>query len=247
MGKLKDGQSGFSAVEGILILVIVVLIGVVGFMVFKNHSKTKPTPVAGTTTKSSSATTPAKITTTPDPYAGWQTYSNSQVSFKYPSDWKTSNGPGNSQSTVADATSPAFLSSAVTASQNAGAQITDYLQLSTDSSTIGCAYTPCTVSAVTPISNSQLPNAVLALVNQTSGNGTNFTEWVVASSATKVGDTSVSTVKAGSNSIYVFGQAYYTPQGGGLTVAARVNNPVAFQADSHYQDLVNLVNSVQFK
>lgn len=137
--------------------------------------------VAGLQKTKTSNTTTAQPA---NPYAGWQTYSNSQVSFKYPSNWTASKGPASSQSTVADATSPAFTSSAMTTADNPGAQVTFYLQLSTDSSTIDCAGAPCQVTAVTPLSNSQLPDDVLAVVNQTSGNGTNFTEYVVASSNT---------------------------------------------------------------
>ena len=87
MGKLRNNQSGFGAVEGILVLVIVVLIGVVGFMVYKNHNKTKPTPVASTTTTKPTASTQAKTPTAPDPYTGWQTYTGTDVNFKYPADW----------------------------------------------------------------------------------------------------------------------------------------------------------------
>lgn len=59
MGKLKNNQSGFGAVEGILVLVIVVLIGVVGYMVYHNH-KTKTTPAVSKTVAKS--TTSAKKT-----------------------------------------------------------------------------------------------------------------------------------------------------------------------------------------
>lgn len=39
MDKFKNNQSGFSTVEAVLVLVIVLLIGVVGFMVYTNHNK----------------------------------------------------------------------------------------------------------------------------------------------------------------------------------------------------------------
>jgi prepilin-type N-terminal cleavage/methylation domain-containing protein len=86
VGKLQNDQKGFSAVEVILVLVIVALIGAVGFMVYKNQ-KTKTTPVASTTTKT--ATTQAKKTTAPDPYAGWQSYTlkYEKLAFKYPASW----------------------------------------------------------------------------------------------------------------------------------------------------------------
>ena len=58
MSKLLNNELGFSAVEILLVLIIVVLIGAVGFMVYKN--KHQPTKVV-TVTKT--VVTPAKSTT----------------------------------------------------------------------------------------------------------------------------------------------------------------------------------------
>lgn len=71
MGKLRSKEAGFSAVEVVLVLVMVALIGAAGYIAYKSHSKT---------------TTPALT----DPYAGWKTYTSplsSGLSFKYPADW----------------------------------------------------------------------------------------------------------------------------------------------------------------
>jgi Tfp pilus assembly protein PilV len=238
---MKRNENGFSAVEVILLLVIVSLIGVVGFMVYKNHNKTSNSTTTASTTKSS--TTPTKAT--PDPYAGWQSYSDSHVSFKYPSGWQMGNG--DKYATVGlGVTSPNFTSTAFTTADNTGAPVALFLQLSTNSSTVYCSNDPCKVTAVAPLSNAQLPNSVLALVNQTSGNGTNYSQYVVVSNATKVGDTTINALKAGSDGIYLFGQPDYTPKDGGLSEAARVSDTAALQADSHFKDLVNLINSVKF-
>ena len=94
MGKLQKDQKGFSAVEVVLVLVIVALVGAIGFLVYKNQHKTKAAPVASTTTTKSTTTTPTKTVTAPDPYAGWKTYTsplNSGLSFKYPADWQFPN------------------------------------------------------------------------------------------------------------------------------------------------------------
>jgi Tfp pilus assembly major pilin PilA len=63
MGKLRNDETGFSAVEVILVLVIVALIGAVGFLVYKNHTKAT-TPVAKTSTNSTATKTATKPTTT---------------------------------------------------------------------------------------------------------------------------------------------------------------------------------------
>lgn len=61
MNKINKNESGFSAVELILVTAIVVLIGVVGWIVYKNYHKTT---AATSTTKSATSTSPS-ITTTP--------------------------------------------------------------------------------------------------------------------------------------------------------------------------------------
>ena len=83
MVKLYKNETGFGAVEGILVLVIMVLIGVVGFMVYNNHHKK-------TTASSVATSTLTKPTTTPtNPTAGWtaHTSNDGKFSLKYPSSW----------------------------------------------------------------------------------------------------------------------------------------------------------------
>ena len=92
MCKLRNNEKGFGAVEGLLIVVIVVLIGVVGWFVYKNHNKT----TNNTTTSNTATTAPTKTASTPqsvDPYAGWKTYTSPDEKFtlKYPTDWTVSN------------------------------------------------------------------------------------------------------------------------------------------------------------
>ena len=62
MGKLHNNEKGFGAVEGLLIIAVVVLIGVVGYMVYKNQHKTKTASV--TTTTATKVTAPTKTATT---------------------------------------------------------------------------------------------------------------------------------------------------------------------------------------
>jgi hypothetical protein len=181
-------------------------------------------------------------------YAGWQTLSNGQVSFKYPFDWTTINGPsGRGPDDFAIATSPAFSSSAVTATDEPGAQVTFIMQLSSESDTIGCDDTSCDVIAIVPLDNSQMPGAVLALVNQTSNNGSNFTQYVVVSGNTKVGDTSIKPVELGRSEVYIFGQPdYYPTSQGDISNAAQITNISALESESNFKDLVNIINSIKF-
>lgn len=92
MGTIRENEAGFSPVEAILVSVIVVLIGVAGWFVYKNHNK-KPainSVAATTTTKPTTTQTTSATQTAPDPYAGWKTYTSplkSGLSFKYPADW----------------------------------------------------------------------------------------------------------------------------------------------------------------
>lgn len=60
MGIFHKNESGFSVVEVVLVLVIVALIGIVGWLVYKDHHKTNTTNVT-----TSSSNNPATTTTTP--------------------------------------------------------------------------------------------------------------------------------------------------------------------------------------
>lgn len=88
MLKIRKNQKGFSTVEPILIIVIIALIGVVGWLVYKNHHKT--TTVSTTNTSSSKPVTSTKLSTQPtNPYAGWQSFCSSygDLCLKYPTSW----------------------------------------------------------------------------------------------------------------------------------------------------------------
>ncbi|HUC79020.1 MAG TPA: hypothetical protein VMQ58_02145 [Candidatus Saccharimonadales bacterium] len=76
MGTFKRDNKGFGIVELLLVIVIIVLLGVVGWFVYKNHNKT-------TITKA------ATNTTTSNPYQGWKTgtLKYDQITYKYPPAW----------------------------------------------------------------------------------------------------------------------------------------------------------------
>ena len=94
MNRYHNTQKGFSTVESVLALVIVVLIGTVGYIVYDNHI-TKTAVVPSTTVTNSSAT-PAKTTTAQNSYAGWQSYTlkYEKLSFKYPASWTAQDDSG---------------------------------------------------------------------------------------------------------------------------------------------------------
>jgi hypothetical protein len=92
MGKLKSNHNGFSVIEVVIVLVIVVLIGTVGWLVYKNHHKSTLAPaIIRSTTKSttSTSTKPTTTTTPTNPYAGWSGCNDTTegISLKYPSTW----------------------------------------------------------------------------------------------------------------------------------------------------------------
>jgi len=89
VNKLKQNESGFSAVEVVLVLIIVVLLGVVGWFVYKNQKKTSPS--TSTATSPTPASNSAPTTTQPaDLYEGWQTitFAPENLILKFPSDVK---------------------------------------------------------------------------------------------------------------------------------------------------------------
>jgi hypothetical protein len=94
---MKRNQSGFSAVAGLLILVIVGIIGGTGWYVMqanKNTDSTLNKAGLGTATKSTKKTAPAPVPPA-DPTASWTAYSSKTGEYylKYPSTWSTPSVP----------------------------------------------------------------------------------------------------------------------------------------------------------
>jgi len=107
---MKNNENGFGAVEGLLVIVVVVLLGVVGYMVYKNHNKVTSN---SSTTTSTITTAPAKTTTTqPVAPANTKTYTDIAKAYtvSYPQDWTIKEEPDNglSQVPVLDSTEARF-------------------------------------------------------------------------------------------------------------------------------------------
>ena len=83
---MKSSQRGFSVVEIILTVVISSLIGVAGYMVYKNQDKK--------TANSTSATVQPTKNETLDPYKDWQSFCDTRAKscFKYPVGWNLAYG-----------------------------------------------------------------------------------------------------------------------------------------------------------
>lgn len=80
-------QKGFSFVGLLTIVVIVGLLGAVGWLVY-DRQKNKTFNLQDSTKQTAEAPT-QETTKAPDPYEGWKTYTNSKLSysFKYPRNW----------------------------------------------------------------------------------------------------------------------------------------------------------------
>ncbi|HSX36425.1 MAG TPA: hypothetical protein VLH84_05840 [Patescibacteria group bacterium] len=80
MGNIKKNQSGFGAVETLLILIILGVLGFTGYYLW--HTKQDNHKSVATNTSTTSSTSNKST----DPYAGWKTYASKfGFSFKYPS------------------------------------------------------------------------------------------------------------------------------------------------------------------
>jgi hypothetical protein len=98
MKKFRSNEAGFSVIELLIIIVIIVFICLAGWLVYKDHHKTKASTEGTVTTTTKSITTStnttntANNTTTPLPiynYTGWETYCSSLANacFKYDPSW----------------------------------------------------------------------------------------------------------------------------------------------------------------
>jgi|GEM_PF-2696059 hypothetical protein len=81
MKKLRSNEAGFSVIELVLIIVIVVLIGISGWLVYKIHNKSK---TAATNIKTTTTSIPKTISST------IVSTVDGKVSIKLPNDWEVS-------------------------------------------------------------------------------------------------------------------------------------------------------------
>ena len=101
MNKFKSNESGFGAIEGLLVVAVIVLLGVVGYIVYKNHNKTTPSSTTTTTTTPTKITTPTPV---PDASTKWTRVSsfNSKFSLLIPDGWKVNVSQARDSIYVAD-------------------------------------------------------------------------------------------------------------------------------------------------
>lgn len=105
---MKKNQSGFSAVELLILLVVIGLIGGAGWYVWQSKSKNSSSNNTQTTqNEASKQNSEADNTKTADETANWKSYTRYGVTFKYPTEWGFK-ANDNTQSTSTDLTSPEF-------------------------------------------------------------------------------------------------------------------------------------------
>lgn len=90
---MKVNQKGFSVVEILIVIVVVGVLGAVGWLVYDRQSKDKAEPVATTTEikkEDNESSTSAK-----DPYEGMTKYTSEKygITFYYPKNWSTEEIP----------------------------------------------------------------------------------------------------------------------------------------------------------
>ncbi len=80
---MKIDEKGFSVAELLIMVLVVGLIGAVGWLVY-DRQKSKTADKTSTNTTSQANNKTEEIV---DKYANWSTYKDDYVSFKYPKDW----------------------------------------------------------------------------------------------------------------------------------------------------------------
>lgn len=89
---MQVNQKGFSVVEILIVIVVVGLLGAVGWLVY-DRQKDKTSNSTATTSTTKADTTP-KTTEAADPYKDWQSYCDTRAKscFKYPQGWNLQHG-----------------------------------------------------------------------------------------------------------------------------------------------------------
>ncbi|MBP7807295.1 hypothetical protein KA047_02255 [Candidatus Saccharibacteria bacterium] len=84
MQKLSNNQKGFSIGQVLLVVVVLGIIGGIGYYVYSRQSSTPTAEPTSTTVTPAADTTDENKTATAD----WKTYSGMTISMKYPETWK---------------------------------------------------------------------------------------------------------------------------------------------------------------
>jgi Tfp pilus assembly protein PilE len=94
--KSPNNQSGFSALDIVLGIVLVAAIAAAGYFSYQNMHKSAKSPTASVSLLVHATPTPSQ-----DPTAGWKTYTSAfeQASFKYPSTWAMKQTQGSDPTT----------------------------------------------------------------------------------------------------------------------------------------------------
>lgn len=89
MGKLTNSESGFSAIEALLILVVVGILGFTGWFVYHSQKAANEDYNSQPDTHVSTTKESSKVT---DQYVGWKstTFSGDNLTIKYPLGWQAS-------------------------------------------------------------------------------------------------------------------------------------------------------------
>ncbi|HKR81646.1 MAG TPA: hypothetical protein VJR27_01460 [Candidatus Saccharimonadales bacterium] len=221
-------KEGFSIIEAIVIVLVVAVLGLAGWLVWRQGHQPKKTvnSSASQTSKQHSNTQIA------NPYAGWKTYRlENGLSFKYPADWSTPSGA--SDPTGIEVNSPA----------SGGYYFTVQLVLGRNTDVnpnfLGVGNIPGTTIAKLDASISGAP---LYLVAQNDANS-NVTGLGLA---TTPGNTTTSfgiLDNNGHGDKNITMSANLVPVGSG----AGINNPYSlqtYQAQANYSTVVNIFKSI---
>ena len=89
---MKINQKGFSVVEILIVIVVVGLLGAVGWLVY-DRQKDKPSDNTAATSTTKTSATP-QTSETVDPYKDWQSYCDTRAKscLKYPQGWNLEHG-----------------------------------------------------------------------------------------------------------------------------------------------------------
>src|SRR6185312_6009117 len=87
MTTTERDQAGFSLVETLLVLVVIIVIGLAGWLVYKHQKHAAKDTAKPAASKSK---TVAKSAKPADPYAGWKSFCSSYggLCLQYPADWQ---------------------------------------------------------------------------------------------------------------------------------------------------------------
>lgn len=246
---MNKNQKGFGIVETLLILILVGLLGGVGWYVYDSNKKADDS-LTNASNSTDAYPGAKKNPAASDVYKGWKTYDKNGTYFRYPADWSV-NYDSENPTGVVTVKSPVdkeikLVEFGTEKTSNPRLELSVVPKPSFETSSHACADT-CTVYDVQQINNPSLTNEKLVISDFNGGLGSPIMFSVVDDPAVKVGskDYIVGFTMNGQIRVVEANVQYNVDNDKTQRSFGAIDNLSDFKKTNTYRDMVKIMESVR--